>query len=80
MSRRDEEDEGVVFDDATCVHATPQAIRVRFTRSASGRPVTYEGWVPKACVHDDSEVFDAGDNASGRLVIKTWWAEREGWA
>lgn len=34
-------------------------------------------WVPRAVIHDDSEVFDDGDNATGKLVVQTWWAEQE---
>jgi len=37
-----------------------------------------ERWIPKSMIHDDSEVYDAGDNSSGELVIKGWWAEQEG--
>ena len=36
-----------------------------------------EFWVPKSIVHDDSEVWKLGDE--GKLVVKTWWAERENW-
>lgn len=34
-----------------------------------------EKWVPKSVIHDDSEVFDADENARGTLVLKRWWAE-----
>ena len=37
-----------------------------------------EKWIPKSVVHDDSEVFDAEGNAQGELVVKQWWAEKEG--
>lgn len=33
-------------------------------------------WVPKSVVHDDSEVWKDGDK--GDLVVKQWWAEKEG--
>lgn len=79
MSGREDDSGGVTFADATCIHATPQAMRVRLTRTVNGRETVTEAWVPKACVHDDSEVFDARDNARGKLVVKQWWAEREGW-
>lgn len=36
-------------------------------------------WVPKAVVHDDSEVFDAKDNAEGTLVVEKWFARKQGW-
>lgn len=36
-------------------------------------------WVPVACIHDDSEVFGSGpDNSSGVLIVKAWWARKEG--
>ena len=33
--------------------------------------------IPKSVIHDDSEVWKFGDK--GRLIVKTWWAEKEGW-
>ncbi len=33
-------------------------------------------WVPKSCVHDDSEIWKKED--SGKLVVKSWWAEKNG--
>ncbi len=35
-----------------------------------------EFWVPKSQVHDDSEVYK--EDTDGRLVISSWWAEKEG--
>ena len=37
-------------------------------------------WVPHSCIHDDSEVFDADNNADGELVVLEWWARKEGLA
>lgn len=37
-----------------------------------------EHWVPKSCVHDDSEVFAEGD--VGELAVKSWWADKAGLA
>lgn len=38
-----------------------------------------EKWIPKSVIHDDSEVWcPEGPNASGEVVVKEWWAEREG--
>ena len=34
-----------------------------------------EVWIPKSVIHDDSEVYDAGENAEGEVVVKEWWAE-----
>ena len=35
-------------------------------------------WAPQSVIHDDSEVFDAGEHSEGDLVVKRWWAENEG--
>ena len=37
-----------------------------------------EHWIPKSVMHDDSEVFDDADNSEGDVVVKRWFAEREG--
>lgn len=36
-------------------------------------------WIPKSCIHDDSEAFDM-QNAEGTIVVKRWWAEKNGHA
>ncbi len=38
-----------------------------------------EIWVPKSVIHDDSEAFDM-KNAEGTVVVKRWWAEKNGHA
>lgn len=35
-------------------------------------------WIPKSVVHDDSEVYNAGPNSTGKLVLPLWFALREG--
>lgn len=37
-----------------------------------------ERWVPKSVVHDNSEVYDLRENREGKLVLKGWWARKEG--
>lgn len=37
-----------------------------------------EEWVPRSVVHDDSEVWKAGQ-PEGELVVNEWWAEKRGW-
>lgn len=37
-----------------------------------------ERWIPKSVIHDDSEVYDADDNAEGELVLQAWFAAKEG--
>lgn len=36
-----------------------------------------EHWVPKSCIHDDSECYSMRSGA-GDLVVVQWWAEKEG--
>jgi hypothetical protein len=36
-------------------------------------------WIPKSVIHDDSEVWDGKENAAGHLIVKAWFARREGW-
>lgn len=38
-----------------------------------------EIWIPRSVIHDDSEIYDAFNNGSGQLVVKRWFARREGW-
>lgn len=68
-----EEQEPVKFKDAECIKETARAILVKVEG-------TEPFWIPKRCVHDDSEVFDATNNAEGELVIVGWWAEENGLA
>lgn len=40
-----------------------------------------EIWIPKSCIHDDSEAFSAAENANeGSIVVMKWWAEKNGHA
>ncbi len=63
-------DEGTNLGEAVCVYETEKAILVRL------EDVGTEIWVPKSCVHDDSEVYE--ENGEGELVVAAWWAEKEG--
>jgi hypothetical protein len=76
MNQSDHDAEPEVIADVHCVSETDLAIFVTIPR---GRVPQYV-WIPKSVVHDDSEVYDAKDNARGKLVIKHWWAAREGLA
>lgn len=76
MSRgyRDEDAEDVArIDDCRCVGATAKAICVE---DEGGE----RWWVPRSVVHDDSEVWDHDEDACGPgvLVVKAWWALKEG--
>lgn len=35
-------------------------------------------WVPKSVIHDNSEIWKAGQEP-GTLVVHAWWAHRQGW-
>lgn len=37
-------------------------------------------WIPKSVIHDDSELYDESENNEGEVVVKNWWAEKEGLA
>ena len=34
-------------------------------------------WIPASVVHDDSEIWK--DGQEGDLVVKTWFADKQGW-
>ena len=54
--------------DAVCDRETAKAIHVVAADATC--------WIPKAVIHDDSEVYSLGDE--GTLVVHMWWAEKEG--
>ena len=56
----------------TVLHETHKAILVR------GEGISDKMWVPKAALHDDSEVYAKGTD--GDLVVYAWFAEKEGLA
>lgn len=66
MSR--EGDEPFVMGNGKCIRATDKAVLVRIGDN--------ETWIPQSVVHDDSEVWTAG--SEGKVVVKKWWAEKNG--
>lgn len=68
------DDDDVVRVKAVCVKETSKAVQVEVT--VKGRPVT--AWIAKSTLHDDSEVYDADDHATGTLVVPRWVAEDKG--
>lgn len=36
-----------------------------------------EMWIPKSVIHADSSVWKTGQT-EGELIVKTWWAEKQG--
>lgn len=61
------------FKKCEVVGATAKALKVRIPLK-----VEREVWVPRSVIGDDSEVFDADENAVGTLIVEDWWAEKEG--
>ena len=57
--------------DARCTAETDKAILVESENVPDGKM-----WVPKSCIHDDSEVYE--QDGTGTLVVKEWWAEKNG--
>ena len=37
-----------------------------------------EKWIPQSVIHADSEVYDDNEHSEGTLIVKRWWAEKEG--
>lgn len=56
--------------DVKCIGETDRALQILDDEGESF-------WIPKSVVHEDSEVFEEDD--VGTLVVKKWFAEREGW-
>ncbi len=59
---------------------TPAALLVQVTKSET--PGLSDGelvWVPKSCVHDDSECFEL-KSGPGKLSVVEWFAEEKGWS
>lgn len=66
------DDEGVSLGEAGVKRLTSKAMLVvLFDRDND------EIWIPLSQIHDDSEVYDE-DNRSGKLVVSSWFAEKEG--
>lgn len=67
----DEDDTlGCDVGEVRAKHETLKALLVRL----NGRDV----WVPKSVIHEDSEVFDNKDHKEGILIVKKWFADKEG--
>ena len=65
-----DDEEKVEWEDCICVGETERAIKVA---GVENTPV----WIPKSMIHDDSEVFAL--EGDGTLVVKRWWAGKQGW-
>jgi hypothetical protein len=58
--------------DAIVLRSTVKALLVELVDH--GR----ELWVPKSVLHEDSAVYDDGENSQGELVLVAWFARKEG--
>lgn len=69
-----DEEETADFPNAEATKESPRALYCNIPGHKGAKSL----WVPKSVIHDDSEVFDAGENSHGKLVLKMWFAEKEG--
>lgn len=70
MPRRDEDDDTYVMGEGKCTQDTEKALLIVIDDKKL--------WIPKSVVHDDSEVYRTGQE--GKVVVKLWWAEKNGHA
>lgn len=63
------------IDDCKAVGGTDKALRVIGVHAKD--PDKHE-WIPLSQIHDDSEVYEPGHE--GTLVVKGWFARKNGWA
>jgi hypothetical protein len=63
-------DEPVVVGDAEPIREKEKALLLNIEG--------VERWVPKSVIHDDSEVWEMGQK-TGSLVVKRWFAAKNGW-
>lgn len=62
------DDDTAEFEEISVLKETEKAILVEIEGE--------EFWVPKSVIHEDSEVFE--ENTEGTLIVKLWWAEKNG--
>ncbi len=62
--------DGVNVGEASLVMVTDKAILVDGNRGAV--------WIPRSAIHDDSEMW-AGAKEPGDLIVKRWFAIKQGW-
>lgn len=69
MSRITRTMDPVEIDGCKCIKASDLAILVRVQDDL-------EVWIPQSLIHDDSEVWEEGDE--GVLIIPEWFASQRG--
>jgi len=62
---------------AECIKETEKAVLVKLDDPNYPDLREEELWIPKSVIDDDSEVYGEDEN-SGTLIIKYWFAEKEG--
>ncbi len=77
MGKRDEEDEGFDVGKVICLHATASALKFRMLEDMTHMKMGQEFWVGHDQVHDDSDVYQKGDE--GQLKVLSWLARERGW-
>lgn len=66
--QNDSGNEAHTMGEGKCTRDTEKALLVKIDDK--------DLWIPKSCVHDDSEVYEVGHE--GTVVVKRWWAEKNG--
>jgi len=76
MRRKPDSDRGkepVSLGEGTVRRGTERALLVWL------EDIGEERWIPRSCIHQDSEVWDAdGAESVGEVIVRAWWAEKEG--
>jgi hypothetical protein len=59
---------------AEVLRGTAKALycKIQVTKTSS-----VDMWIPKSVIHEDSEIHDE-TTRTGKLVLKQWWAVKEG--
>jgi hypothetical protein len=66
-------DEGYELGEGLVLTVTEKAVLVQ----VEGEEI----WVPKSILHEDSEIDEESEkDDEGDVLVKTWWAEQEGYA
>ncbi len=64
-----EDDAAVTLGNAVPKKETPEALLVMLTESMN------DLWVPKSCIHDESECYSM-KSGPGALKVLAWWARK----
>jgi hypothetical protein len=74
---RNDDDEGFDVGEVRCGYQTGASIKCRMLEDMPYMKKDDEFWVPISQIHDDSEVYQEGDE--GQLKVTTWLAKERGW-